>query len=241
MLIDPRLNHGISTVQGIADIMVVLVIGCPVPPHVVLPGNFPIDLGNVRARQDHCDQLRDGQEDADARVHDHHGDHVIVQLGLDHRQTSVDKDLVPDLGLLLPEDVNPTSLRGIEAAAVWHGEVFANGSVPEVVVAGVEVVSSAALEVRLQLVPFGSDGAVFAVHAQVAVNLVGTDVGLGDGSSQLEGGEDGHELGDEGDGQKDGVDCQETSTFGAGDQEAVDSDDEGVDACGEGGGREREC
>ena len=89
--------------------LVVTVVCRSVPPHVVLPRDLPTDLGHVCAGQDNRDQLRDGQEHPDARVHDHHGDHVVVQPVLEHREASVDEDMVPDLNLLLLEDVDPAA------------------------------------------------------------------------------------------------------------------------------------
>ena len=98
---------------------------------------------------------------------------------------------------------------------------------------GVEVVAAAALEVPLHVVPLARHRAVDAVVAQVPGDLVGADVGLGDGGAELEGGEDGDELGDEGDGQEDGVDREQRAALGAGDEEAIDGHDEGVDTCNE--------
>ena len=192
-----------------------------------------VDLGDVGAGQDDCDQLDKGQDDPDASVDDHHGQDIGLKLVLEKSHAAVDEDLVSDRIWTIFEDVAAASLMGLVTAGVWHREVCADWGRSVVVVADQVVITSAAVQVALELVPLGGDGWVGAVLVQVLVDGGSGDAGLRDGRPELEGDEDRAELGEEGDGQENGVDGQEESLFGARNCESEEADKEGVDAEGD--------
>ena len=49
---------------------------------LVLTSPLASDLGDVGARQHHRDELHEAEDDADHGVHDHHGQHVRLELVL---------------------------------------------------------------------------------------------------------------------------------------------------------------
>ena len=84
-------------IQGVRGVRRAVVVRRAVPPHLVLAVHLARDLRDVSARQDDRDQLDDGQQHADARVHDHHGNDVRLQLRVEHRHTTVGEDDVAEL------------------------------------------------------------------------------------------------------------------------------------------------
>lgn len=86
------------------------------------------------------------------------------------------------------------------------------------------------MQVALEFVPLCGDGGVAAVLVQVLVDGGGSNAGLRDGRSELEGDEDRAELGEECDGQEDSVNGQEESLLGAGNRESEEADQERVHA-----------
>ena len=88
--------HGL-VVERVGGVWRAVVVGRAVPPHLLLAVHLARDLRDVGARQHHRDQLDDGQQHADARVHDHHRDHVLLQLGVQHGHATVGEDRVAEL------------------------------------------------------------------------------------------------------------------------------------------------
>jgi len=217
--------HAGQAVGGVADAVVVVH-----PPCLLLPPSSSVDLGHVGTGQDDGDELDEGENDADAGVDDHHRQDVALELVHEEGHAAVHKDLVTDLVGAHREDSSSTALVDLVAAGVGDGEVGSDGGTPVVVVADQVVVAAAAVEVSLELVPFGGDGPIDAVLVEVLVDVGGRDGGLRDGRPQLERDEDGDELGQEGDGEEDGVGRQEEPLLRPGNGEAEEADAEGVDA-----------
>ena len=118
-----------------------------------------------------------------------------------------------------PEDALSAALLEFEAAGVRHRQLATDGGRPVVVVAGQEVEASAAVESPLEVIPLGRDGWVDAVQLQVFVDFSGVDSGPLNDGPELQRGEDGAQLCQEGDGQKDGVQPDEDGLLCAADGE----------------------
>lgn len=214
-----------------------------------LPPVFPGDLGNVGTSQDDSDELNDGQENTDAGVDNHHWDDVGFKLSLQNGDASIDKDPVEGIKIQLQpgkqrctgysqvfdfilgfaEHVGATALGKVVATGVWNGALAANGRVPIITVASAIVDATTTAEVTLQSVPLGGDAGVLSVLFQVLVESNGTHV-VSHHRPQLQGSEDGDQLGNEGQGQKGRVSGDQDPVLRARDEKAVDTDQEGVNA-----------
>ncbi len=147
------------------------------------------------------------------------GLHLLGHQG----ETPVDENFVPDgVGRLL-EDVRAAVGVELEAAGIRQGEVLSDWRVAKVGIAREKVVAAAAVEIPVELVPFGGDGGLDAVTDEVALDVGRTHRVLGDEVAHLQAEEDGDELADEGDAQQEAVQNVEELLVHAGNGEAVEA------------------